>query len=226
MTQLTLAALFFLGLHFGVAGTSLRARCIEKMGEKVYRAAFSTLALLGLFWLAHAYRGAGYVETWGQLTWFKPVAALLMLLAFLFVVLGVTTPNPTAVGGEQLLARDAPAVGVLRITRHPFLWGVALWAFTHVVANGDVAALILFGSLLVLVLGGMFSIDAKRRKACGEHWAHYAAVTSLLPLQAIVEKRNRLVWKEFRWWQLLLAFVLYAALMHFHKALFGVSPLI
>lgn len=224
MIQLTLAALFFLGLHFGVAGTPLRGRCIEMLGEKGFRAAFSTLSLLGLFWLAHAYRAAAYVETWGQLTGFKPVAAVLMLPACLFVVLGISTPNPTAVGGEKLLAHEAPAIGVLRITRHPFLWGVALWAATHVLANGDLAALILFGSLLVLVLGGMVSIDAKRRKADGEHWVRYAELTSLLPFQAILQGRNRLEWKEIHGWQVALALVLYAALMHFHKSLFGVSP--
>jgi uncharacterized membrane protein len=176
-------------------------------------------------WLAHAYRAAEYVETWGQLTWFKPFAAILMLAAFLFAVLGVTTANPTAVGGERLLEKDAPAVGVLRVTRHPFLWGLALWALTHLLANGDVASLILFGSLLVLVLGGMGSIDAKRRKTYGEHWEHFAAATSVIPFMAIQQGRNRREWKEFKWWQLAAALVAYAALMHFHKTLFGVSPL-
>ena len=225
MTQLILAALFFVGLHFGIAGTSLRDRGIEKIGEKTYRAAFSILSLLGLFWLIHAYPKAGYVETWGQLLWFKHFAALLMLAAFLFAVLGITSANPTAVGGEKLLAADAPATGIMRITRHPFLWGVAIWAFTHLLVNGDLAALILFGSMLVLVLGGMVSIDAKRRRTMGEHWDHFAAVTSVIPFMAIREGRNRLVWKEIKWWQPVLALLVYAAVMHFHMKLFGVSPL-
>ena len=225
MIQLILAALFFLGLHFGIAGTPLRVQCVGKLGEKGYRIAFSTLSLLGLFWLARAYRAAEYVETWGQLAWFKPVAAILMLVAFLFAVLGLTTPNPTAVGGERLLESDAPVQGIMRITRHPFLWGVALWALTHLLANGDLGSLILFGSLLLLVLGGMASIDAKRRKTCGEHWEHFAAVTSVIPFMAIKEGRNHFQWKEFKWWQPATALLAYAVLMHFHKTLFGVSPL-
>jgi uncharacterized membrane protein len=56
MTQLILAALFFIALHVGVAGTSARGRAIEKLGENLYRAAFSLLSLLGIVWLAHAYR--------------------------------------------------------------------------------------------------------------------------------------------------------------------------
>src|SRR5665811_1761706 len=99
MPQLILAALFFIALHVGVSGTSARGRAIEKLGENVYRAAFSLLSLLGIVWLAHAYRLAGYIETWGQLAWFKPIAALLMLLAFLLAVLGMTcllytSPSP------------------------------------------------------------------------------------------------------------------------------------
>ena len=225
MIELIFAALFFLGLHLGLAGTSMRDRAIGKLGETAYRAAFSILSLLGIFWLAHAYARADYIETWGQLGWFKPYAAGLMFVAFLLVVLGVTTPNPMAVGGEKLLLADAPAQGIHRITRHPFLWGVAGWALIHFIANGDMASLVLFGSLLALVLVGMRSIDAKREKACGQHWVQYAAVTSIIPFLAIKEGRNAIVIGEFKWWQFVVAFGLYAAMLHFHKALFGVSPL-
>jgi uncharacterized membrane protein len=225
MTQLILAALFFIALHVGVSGTSARGRAIEKLGENVYRAVFSLLSLLGIVWLAHAYRAAGYIETWGQLAWFKPIAAFLMLVAFLLVVLGMATPNPMAVGGEKLLMADEPARGIHRVTRHPFLWGVAVWAFVHLIANGDVASLVLFGSLFVLVFVGMISIDAKRKKACGRHWDSYAAATSIIPFQAIKEGRNMPVIAEFKVWQLVVALVLYLAVMHFHRAWFGVSPL-
>ena len=225
MTQLISAALFFLVLHFGIAGTPLRKRLIAIAGEKIYRAVFSAASLAGLFWLAHAYRTAGYMETWGQLSWFKPLAAGLVLIAFVFIVLGVTTPNPTAVDGEKLLEQRDPAAGILRVTRHPMLWGIALWALAHVIANGDLASLILFGSLLALVLVGMISIDAKRKNACGESWERFAAVTSVIPFVAIGQGRNRLAWNEFKGWQVFLAVLLYALMMHFHKALFGVAPL-
>jgi len=224
MTQLILAALFFTGLHFGIAGTSLRRVLVERLGETRYRAAFSVFSLGGLVWLIHAYRYAGYVETWGQLYWFRPLAAVLMLVAFLLAVLGLTTPNPTAVNGERLLADDRPAVGVVRLTRHPFLWGVALWALTHLIVNGDVAAFLLFGSLLALVLGGMLSIDGKRRRSLGKQWDRFAAVTSVVPGAAIRSGRNRLIWSEFKWWQPLLAIAAYGLVLHFHLRWFGVAP--
>lgn len=225
MTELILAALFFLGLHLGIAGTAIRDSAIAMFGETVYRAVFSILSLLGIVWLAHAYARADYIETWGQLAGFKPYAAGLMFVAFYLVVLGVSTPNPMAVGGEKLLHADQPVQGIQRITRHPFLCGVVLWALIHVIANGDIASLVLFGSLLVMVLMGMRSIDSKRKKSCGQHWEHYAAVTSIIPFRAIKEGRNTLVIGEFKLWQLIVAFMLYGAMLHFHKALFGVSPL-
>ena len=224
MTQLILAALFFIGLHFGVAGTSLRGVLIQRLGEKAYRVVFSSLSLAGLAWLALSFRPAGYVETWGQLLWFKPVAAALMFVAFLLAVLGVTTPNPTAVDGEKFLASEEPAVGIMRVTRHPFLWGVALWALTHLIVNGDVASFVLFGSLLLLVLGGMVSIDNKRRKLYGKSWDRFVGMTSVVPFVAIRKGRNRLVWREFKWWQPAIALLAYGAMMHLHVRLFGVSP--
>jgi len=225
MIQLTLAASFFVGIHFLIAGTRWRDRLVGKYGERVYRIGFSVLSLLGLFWLIYAYRHVPYIETWGQLAWFKPVAALLMLIAFILAVAGVTTPNPTAVSGESLLSEEEPARGILRITRHPFLWGVGLWAAAHLIANGDAAALVLFGSLLLLTTAGTRSIDAKRQRHFGERWAKFAAVTSNIPFNAIREGRNRLKLGELGGWRIALALALYLGVLHFHRQLFGVSPL-
>jgi uncharacterized membrane protein len=224
MLQLILAAVFFCGIHFIISGTRLRDALIDRFGEKTFRAGFSLLSLFGLGWLIFAYRHAPYLETWGQIQWFKPIAALAMPAAFLLAVAGITTPNPTVVGGEPLLNQAEPR-GILRITRHPLLWGISLWALVHLIANGDAAALVLFGSLLLLPLAGTRSIDAKRRRACGEAWERFAAVTSNIPFLAIKDGRNSLKLKELGGWRPVLALVLYLATMHFHRTLFGVSPL-
>ena len=225
MLQLIAAAAFFVGIHFGISGTKLRDRLIARYGEATFRAGFSVLSLLGIVWLAYAYGQAPYIETWGQLTWVKPVAAVSMLIAFLLVVTGITTKNPTAVGGEGALRQPEPARGILRVTRHPFLWGLALWALTHLIVNGDLAALILFGSLLALCLLGTRSIDAKRRRAYGKDWDGFAAVTSNIPFVAIKAARNHFDFGEIGWARIAGAVFAYLAVMHFHVKLFGVSPL-
>ena len=225
MASLLAAAIFFVGIHFLISGSSLRGKMIAVIGERPFRGLFSFLSLIGVVWLSRAYGQAEYIPLWGKLYAFRPYALVLMLLAFFFVVLAFTTPNPTAVGGEALLAEKEPAKGIQRITRHPFLWGVALWSFTHLVLNGDVASVVFFGSFLILAIEGPFSIDRKRWKAAGEAWNRFAAVTSNLPFQAIIEGRNSLKIAEIGWWRPLLAVIIYALFLHFHRNLFGVSPL-
>lgn len=228
MLNLILAAVFFVGLHILVAGTSRRDVLIERFGLLAFRAGFATLSLLGLVWLSYAWRNAPYIETWGQLTAIKPLIALLMLPAFVLMVCGLTSPNPTAVTGERLLEGEPVVRGILRVTRHPFLWGVGLWAMLHVLVNGDVAALILFGSFWVLVAFGTRSIDAKRQRAFGEHWTRFAARTSSLPFQAMFDGRQPRDWRllvaEIGWVRLAAAVVVWLAVMYLH-ARFGVSPL-
>jgi len=148
-----------------------------------------------------------------------------MLFAFFFVVLAFTSPNPTAVGGGALLTEKEPAKGIQRITRHPFLWGVALWSLCHLVLNGDVASVIFFGSFLIVAIAGPFSIDRKRKKAFGEAWNRFAALTSNVPFMAIIQGRNSLKIGELGWWPPVVAMVFYGLFLYFHKILFGVSPL-
>jgi uncharacterized membrane protein len=165
MLFLVLAAIFFAGIHLGVAGTTWRDRAVAALGEGAYRAVFSIASLAGIIWLVMAYRHAPYVTTWGVPAWWKPVAIMLMLPAFLLAVTGLTTLNPTIVGEEGRVAR--PPEGIVRVTRHPFLIGVGLWAVVHLIANGDLASFIFFGSLAVTALAGTVSIDAKRRPRTG-----------------------------------------------------------
>jgi hypothetical protein len=146
------------------------------------------------------------------------------LAAFLFVAIGIATPSPTAVGGEAALREGVRASGILRITRHPFLWGVTIWAVAHLLVSAKPASLIFFGSLLLLALVGPPSIDAKRARMFGEHWTSFAESTSSVPFLAISQGRNRLSLAEIGWWRVALALVLYAVFLGAHAWLFGVSP--
>jgi uncharacterized membrane protein len=224
MSNLVAAAVFFLGIHFGVSGTRLRDRFVASIGEKKYRGLFALASLGGLIWLIYAYGRAPYVPLWGELSSLKPVAAPVVLIAFVFVAVGLATPSPTVAGMESQLTRGAPARGIVRITRHPFLWGVALWALVHLTINGDLASLVLFGSLLVLSVGGTASIDAKRRGGFGEHWAQFARLTSNVPFGAIVSGRNELgaALREIGLVKPLIAVAVYAAFFLLHARLFGV----
>ncbi len=225
MIELLAAALFFLLIHFGVAGTRLRDALVARLGERSYLALFSIASVAGIVWLASAYARAPHLELWGQLHALKPLVLVLMALAVGLAVLGLTSPNPTAVGGERLLEHPRARQGASAITRHPFLWGTALWAAVHLLVNGDLPSLVLFGALLVLAVGGTFSIDARRARRPGSSWEAYARATSNVPFVALVRGRARLRLADIGWWRLALVPVVYAGLLWMHPHLFGVSPL-
>lgn len=225
MTVLIAAALFFFAIHLLVSGTALRGALVGVMGEGAYMGFFSLASGAGLAALIWGYgqaRGAGAVY-WQPPAWGFHLQYLLTLLAFLFVIVGLTTPNPTSVKQEGVLSKPDAVKGMLRITRHPFLWGVALWSAGHLMMNGDTPSIILFGTMLVLAILGTVSIDAKRRKALGETYTAFTAKTSNLPFAAILAGKQSLKLGEIGWWRIVLAIALWGLVAWFHGALFGVA---
>lgn len=227
MFQLIFACAFFLGIHLGISGNpAIRQRLVGKLGEKAFIIGFATASLLGIAWMSRAYATAGYVELWGQLLFLKPLASVLVLIAFILVVMGLTAPNPTIVGQGKLLETGIEAKGIVRITRHPMMWGIALWALIHLIINGDLGSLIFFGALLSLALLGTRSIDAKRRLAYGDAWQAFEQSTSNVPFLAILKGRNRLDLAEIGWKKPLIGLALFAVFLALHSWLFGVSALL
>jgi len=225
MGSLLAACVFFLGIHIVISGSPLRAVIVSRIGERPYLGLFSLLSLAAITWLIVAYSASERVWLWSPPLWLRWAAPLLILLAALFVVIGLTTPSPTATGGEARLELDDAAQGILRVTRHPFLWGVALWAITHLALNGDLASVALFGTLLLLALVGPLLIDAKRRRVFGAKWQRFAAATSNVPFAAIAAGRNTLRLGEIGAWRFAAAVGVWAVLLAAHPWLFGVPAL-
>lgn len=227
MSGLIAAAAFFVLLHLMVSGTALRGALVGAIKEGPYMGLFSLASLGGIVWLSMAY---GQAKGTGPVLWDLGAGArhgglLIMLLSLLLLVPGLLTPNPTSAKQEGALDRPDAVKGMLRVTRHPFLWGVAVWAVGHLLANGDLPSVILFGALLALALLGGPSIDAKRRKALGAKYDAFVAQTSNVPFAAILAGKQKLSLGEIGWWRLLLAVVIWAALLWAHPMLFGVAPL-
>jgi uncharacterized membrane protein len=218
------AALTWFLLHALVAGSGLRGMLVGRFGEKAYRGAFSFASLASLWWLAHEYGRAPYVPLWLPPSWLSYVPLVVVPPAFVLFAGAFTVPSPTAVGGERFLERDEPARGFLRVTRHPFLWSVALWGIAHMVANPDIGSLLFFGSVAVTALRGTLDIDRKRRRSNPQEFAAFEAKTSNLPFAAILAGRNRLVLREV-WLPLLLGLSLALAAVALHPRFFGRSAL-
>lgn len=225
MASLVAACIFFVGIHVFISGSPLRGVIVARIGERAYLGLFSVLSLLGIVWLVYAYAHSDGVWLWNPPMALRWAAPLIALIAFAFVVIGLTTPSPTATGGESRLDLDEPAQGILRVTRHPFLWGVALWAALHLGLNGNSASLVLFASMLVLALLGPVLIDAKRRRVFGAKWERFAAVTSNVPFAAIASGRNRLRLAEIGAWRLAVVVAVWMVTLAAHPWLFGASAL-
>ncbi|MBF0356544.1 MAG: NnrU family protein [Alphaproteobacteria bacterium] len=204
MTLLLLSILLFLVAHILPALPMARARLVARLGEKVYLLAYGALSLLLLALVAHAYVLAERSPLWPVETWMRHTTLLVMLPVCLLLVIAFTTPNPYSIG---IGARgfDPANPGPLRLTRHPLLLALALWAAIHLLPNGDGESLVLFGFFLLLALAGFPMMKAKRK---------------VPPFPS-----RRLVLSEIGWWRLVLAALLYAALLLAHPVVIGVDPL-
>ncbi len=225
MTDLLTAALFFVGTHIGIASTPLRDELIGRVGERIYRLLFSLVSLVALVWLVMAFRAAPFQPLWAGSMLYDLVALLVMPLALLLVVASVSQANPTAVGQAPDPDAPEPARGILRVTRHPMMWGIGLWAASHALANPDLASLVFFGAFAVLALGGAWAQDQRLSRQSRPGWGVFVQRTSFVPLQAMLEGRQQLVWAEIGWPRLGIALALYLVLLLAHPWLFGVPAL-
>jgi len=229
MEWLVAACVYWIAIHAGIAGSPLRWALVRGIGDNGFRILFSSLSAIGVVWLARSYAAATTPETFYGLrvidTWMLWVPALVMPVALFLLVGALTVKSPTAVGAESALAETDPAKGVLRITRHPMLWSFALWAAAHWIASGDLASALLFPTIIIVSVAGMFSIDRKRQRTGGADWDRFKSVTSILPFAAIAQGRNRLVDSEIGVWRVLVALALWGALVALHPIVLGLPAL-
>jgi uncharacterized membrane protein len=223
MAMLIAAACVFLGIHLLISGTRLRDGIVGRIGEQAYLGAFSVASLAAIVWLCIAYHrastGADNAALFDLGPGFRSFAIPVVALAFFLAVPGILAPNPTSVGQTGVVVR-----GALRITRHPFLWGVAIWSAFHLAGSVMLASVVFFATFLVLALVGTRAIDAKYRRKRPQDWQTLAAQTSNIPFGAIIAGRGRFSAREYFDWRFLAAVLLFGAFLLGHRYLFAISP--
>lgn len=212
----------FIGLHWLIAGSSLRSPIVKLLGENTFRILFSLAVLFSLIWMGWAYAHAPYIETWGKAMALKPLANVLMIFAFVFLIVGTFSKNISVL--NQNRPEDISARGLLRVTRNPGLVGFGLWGLAHFMINGDWAGHLMFGSFLFQGFIGPLNMERKYRNKYGAAWPAFVAQTSHVPFLAIITGRNRLVWGEISKPLLLISLIAFLLVSYFHAAWFGVSP--
>ena len=188
MTLLIIGIVVFLGLHLLPTASGLRETVAGRFGETGYKALFSLLSIAGFVLLVYGFAKAPLVQIWSPPSWTRWVAIVLILPAFIFLV--------AAYIPGRIKAK----------LRHPFLVAIKTWALAHLIANGDLASILLFGSFLAYA--AYDRITLKRREPRG-----------LVTVAATGSPRNDIM-------AVALGTLLYAVfLVWLHPLLIGTAPL-
>lgn len=164
----------FLASHMLPARPALRGPIVAALGERAFLLAYSAASVAILAWMIGAAGRAPFVLVWGWAWWQAWVVNAAMVAACLLITLGVGAPNPYSIAGANHDRYDPARPGVLALTRHPVLLALALWSGAHLLPNGDLAHVLLFGPFAAISLLGMRVLDARRRQSWGV--ARFAAL--------------------------------------------------
>ena len=140
----------FLGIHTLPSQRPLRARAIAMLGEGGYKVGYALVSILGIALIAWGfghYRATGWIDVWSPPKTLKHITVALMLPAVIMVVAAFIRGH------------------IYTALKHPMLAGVKLWAAAHLLANGDLGSIILFGSFLGWAVFDRISL--KQRKDAG-----------------------------------------------------------
>lgn len=182
MLWLIAGLVLFLGIHILTSLRAARALVIAKIGEGPYKGAYSLVSLAGFGLIVAGMSKSQHVQLWAPPAWAHYIAVWFMPFALI------------------LLAASFIPCNLRRLTAHPMLWAVTLWALVHLLANSDLAGLLLFGGFGLYSLYAMWSQNRRgahptqtRRPIAGD-------------IGAVV-----------------IGLVSYALLLRFHASLFGVA---
>lgn len=209
-------AAFFLS-HSVPLRAPIRPWLAARLGAAGFTLLYSALSLAALGWLIVAAGRAPHVTLWPWAPWQNHAVLLLMAPACLILALAIARPNPFSFGGMHDHRFDPERPGPVRVTRHPLLLALALWAVAHLAPNGDLAHALVFGAFAAFALAGGRLIDRRRRRAMGARWDVLRRAVAAAPPLRRPGAGDAL--------RLAAGAALYAALIGLHPHLFGVSPI-
>ena len=216
--EFILAFVLFLLSHVIPVRPPVRPWLVGHLGLRLYFLGYSLVSVILLVWLTVAAGRAPYVEVipphdalrWGPL--------IIMPLVCLLAVMGLNIANPLSFGGMGKGPFDPARPGVLAFTRHPLLLAILLWALAHVLANGDLAHVVLFGLFALFPTLSMGLIDRRKQRRSGADWTVMAQNTARFSWRGLLRLRPGI-----RHW--MGAAILFAVLLALHAPVIGVSPL-
>lgn len=193
LASLIAASLALVGTHFALSHP-LRAPLVRVLGAGGFMGVYSLVAAACMVWMALAFRAAPSADLGGATGEIGWIVATALTLPALVLFLGSFSGNPAlpAPGAEAAAAKDPH--GVFHVTRHPMMWGFALWALSHIVLWWSWRTLIVASAILILALVGAHMQDRKKEALMGAAWCEWEAKTSYWPRWASLQKANAMLW--------------------------------
>lgn len=211
------AIVAFFASHSVPLRPAIKGPVSARIGARGFTVVYSALSLGILAWLIGAAGRAPYVGLWPQSGWQNWVTIVAMLPVCLILATAIGRPNPFSFGGARNDRFDAHSPGTVRLTRHPLLVALGAWAAAHIIPNGDLAHVILFGLFAGFAVLGMRIIDRRKKRLMGrDQWHDLRAAVARAPY--IKPDRSMII-------RLCVGTCVYVGLLLVHPLVFGVSPL-
>lgn len=195
LTSLLAASTALVGSHFALSHP-LRAPLVAKLGTNGFLGVYSLISFAFFVWMIWAFTQvpAGGAPLWngsGDVMW---VIGSFLTLVALVLFLGSYIGNPAMPQpGAKALARKEPH-GAFRVTRHPMMWGFAIWAASHILVMPTPRTVIFAGAILILALLGARLQDRKKEALMGEAWIEWESNTSFAPQLGRLFNVGPLLW--------------------------------
>ena len=194
---------------------SVKSRIVAKTGTLVFALIYSALSIAILTWIIIAAGRAPFVEIWGWAAWQNHLPLTGMFVAILIISMAFGQPNPLSFGGWNNDQFDPDNPGLIGWVRHPLLVALLIWAGSHLVPNGNLAHIIVFGLFAGFSILGMTIIDRRARRILGaDRWQHLS------------NTRRRLTFTRRGITRITLGVLVYLAVLFSHEWVIGVSPLL
>ena len=181
MRLLIVGLVVFIGIHLVPAMPTLRSTLVTKLGDKGYKGLFSVTSFLGLGLIVYGFSVSPFQAVYNPPEWGRPITAVLMLIVFMLFP-----------------AANMPT-NIKRFIRHPMMIGTLLWGIGHLLSNGALADIILFGSMSAYAIFAMVSANARGAQTS----------TTVVPI-----KKDLII--------VMIGIVVFSVVAYFHGFLFGV----
>ena len=177
--SLAAACAAFVGTHF-LMSHPLRAMLVYRLRGNGFSLLYSAVSLALFYWMITAFVQApkgDYFWPVGDALW-AITSVLTLIAAVLFT--GSFVRNPALPGVPDALAAQEPA-GVFKVTRHPMMWGFALWGIGHILIAPRIDSFLFAGSIVFLALVGSKGQEIKKKKLAGVEWDSWLRRTHFWP---------------------------------------------